>query len=303
VNYNTIIIRYGEIALKAKETRKRFENTLISNLKNALNNENLSFNILKEWGRIYILTTQIDKCINILQKIFGIISISPSFQMSNDFDTLSKVAVDISKKKLDIDKSFAVRVTRVGNHDFTSQDVAIKIGSDIVKATKAKVNLTKPDFELFIEIRNNKAYIFTEKIMGPGGMPMGTQGRVLALINSLESILASWYLMRRGCKITFLFFKKFNINILDTYMKNWQIKSEVFSLKKEDNIYEEINKIADEQKCEAIVTDHSIYKSAKEILSELNQLKKSLKFPILNPLISMEKDEITKKCKEIGLPV
>ena len=303
MNYNLIIIRYGEIALKAKETRKRFENTLISNITNALNNENLSFKIMKDWGRIYISTTQINKCKNILQKIFGIISISPAFQISSNMDTISKAALDISKKKLGVEKSFAIRVTRTGKHNFTSQDVAIKIGSDIVKATKAKVNLTKPDFELFIEIRNDKAFIFTEKIKGPGGMPLGTQGRVLALINSLDSILAAWYLMRRGCKITFVKFKKINKNILNSFLKDWHTKSDILSLKKEDNIAEKVNKIANKQKCEAIVTDHSIYKSGKEVLSELNQLKKTINLPILNPLISMEKDEITKKCKEIGLPV
>lgn len=303
MNYKLIIIRYGEIALKGKETRKRFENTLVSNIKNALNTENLPSKIIKEWGRIYVSTTQINKCKNVLQKIFGIISISPALQTSNEMGSISKLAVDISKEELNKGKSFAIRVTRTGKHKFTSQDVAIKIGNEIVKATKASVNLTKPDFELFIEIRNDKAFLFTEKIRGTGGMPIGTQGRSLALMNSSESILAAWYLMRRGCKITFVNTKEFNKDILNAFMKNWFVKLDIRNGNPENNIYEEINKIAIECKCDAIVTNHTVFDGSKDTLSELIQLKKSVNLPILNPLIAMDKEEIIKKCEEIGLPV
>ena len=81
------------------------------------------------------------------------------------------LAIKISQETLNKEKSFAIRVTRTGNHDFSSQDVAVKIGNAIVKATKATVNLIKPDFELFIEIRNDNSFIFTEKIRGTGGLP------------------------------------------------------------------------------------------------------------------------------------
>ena len=204
MKYDLILIRYGEIALKAKQTRKRFENILVNNIKDALKTKNLQNELKKEWGRIYLYSDQIEKCMDVLQKIFGIYSISPTIQTKSKINEISKIALSISKQKLDSKKSFAIRVYRTGDHDFSSQDVAIKIGSVIVKQTKASVNLTKPDFELFIEVRNDKAYLFIEKIKGFGGMPVGTQGNILAFIDSQNAILASWYLIHRGCKPIFL---------------------------------------------------------------------------------------------------
>jgi len=303
VNYELIIIRYGEIALKGRETRRRFENALVSNIENAFIKEKLSSKIIKEWGRIYVYTAQINKCINILRKIFGITSISPALQTKSDIESISKLAVDISKKVLIKEMSFAIRATRTGKHAFTSQDVAIKIGNEIVKATRASVNLKNPDFELFIEIRNDKAFLFTKKIRCAGGMPYGTQGNVLALINELDSILAAWYLMRRGCKIISVITKEFNKDILNSFLENWFVKSDIYTIDSENNIYEQINRIACERNCDAVVTNHTVFNNSKNMLSEVKQLKKYVNIPILHPLISMNKEEIIKKCKEIGLPV
>jgi len=301
VKYELIIVRYGEIALKGKETRKRFENTLVSNIKNAFSVENLSSKIKKEWGRIYVYTTQINKCVDVLQKIFGIISISPALQTTSDMDSISKLAVDVSKEELNKKKSFAIRATRTGTHKFTSQDVAIKIGDEVVKATKASVDLTNPDFELFIEIRNDKTFLFTEKIRCVGGMPLGTQGNILALIDSSESILAAWYLMRRGCKPIFLKTEVLDEKISKSFIENWYVKSDILEVNKKSNILENINKISNKYDCNAIVTGHNL--NSQETISDIKQLKKDIQLPILTPLIAMNEKEINNKCKEIGLPV
>jgi len=303
VNYELIIVRYGEIALKGKEIRKRFENILVSNIKNAFDTENLTSKITKEWGRIYIYTTQIKKCINVLQKIFGITSISPASQTTSNMNSMSKLAIDISKEELNETKSFAIRATRTGKHKFTSQEVAIKIGTDIRKATKASVNLTKPDFKLFMEIRNDKAFLFTQKIRGVGGMPIGTQGKILALMDSPKSIFAAWYLIRRGCKPIFVNTKEFDRDILKVFMENWFVKSDIHTVNSENNIYEEIKKIANEKNCDAVVTNHTVFDDSKNALSEIRQLKESVNLPILHPLIAMDKEEVIKKCKEIGLSI
>ena len=301
MNYELIIIRYGEIALKGRETRRRFENALVSNINNAFSKEKLSSKIIKEWGRIYVYTAQINECMNILRKIFGITSISPALQAKSDIESISKLAVDISKKEIIKEMSFAIRATRTGKHAFTSQDVAIKIGNEIVKATRASVNLKNPDFELFIEIRNDKAFLFIKKIRCVGGMPFGTQGSILAFINKLDSILAAWYLMRRGCKIVFVITKEFNKDILNSFIENWFVKSSIFIVNSENNLYEQINKIAYERNCDAVVTNHTVFNDSKNMLSEIKQLKKYVDIPILHPLISMNDEEIIKKCKEIGL--
>ena len=304
MEYELIIVRYGEIGLKGKETRRHFENILVRNIKNALNIEQVVHKIIKEWGRIYVYTNRIDKSTPVLQRVFGITSISPAVQTQSDMDSMSNLAVRISKETLTREKSFAIRATRTGEHEFTSQDVAVKIGNDVVEATKASVNLTKPDFELFIEIRNENAYIFTEKIRGTGGLPLGTQGKILALIDNPKSILAAWYLMHRGCKTIFLNTNKSNTDALNSFITDWYADSDISMVDpKEKNFYENLNKIASERNCDAIATGHTICDNSQNGLSDIKLLKKHVKLLILHPLIAMEKDEINKECKEIGIPV
>ena len=303
MKYELILVRYGEIALKGKETRKRFENILVSNIKNAFDQENIINKISKEWGRIYIYTNKIKVSINVLKKIFGIISISPSIETKSDINSISHKAIDISKENLDEKKSFALRVTRTGEQKFTSQDIAVKIGNDIVKATKAGVDLTNPNYELFIEIRNDKAYLFIKKIKGFGGMPVGSQGNILAFIDTPYAILASWYLIHRGCKPIFLSINESNHDVLERFMNHWFIKSLVITCNSRDNLYKQINKTAAKYHCDAIVSGHTLFDNSKNILSNIKQLKRHTNLPVLNPLIAMDNEEINRKCKKIGLSI
>jgi len=298
VKYDLIVVRYGEIALKGKEIRRRFENILINNINNALNFEKIPNKIYKEMGRIFVYTDKIDKSINVLKKIFGIISISPSIKTDSKIESISKLAVKISKENITKTTSFALRVSRTGNHDYSSQDIAIKVGNEIINATNAKVNLTKPNFELFIEIRDKDAYFFVEKIRCTGGMPLNTQGKVLSFVESNNSILAAWYLMRRGCTISFLVFNQLYIEILEKFSKKWYFNLETqFINSKSKNFFEEVNRISNEKNYSAIVTGFKF----DQDFSDIKEIKKQCNLPVLHPIIALEDEEIIKRNKEIGL--
>ena len=291
MKYETIIVRYSEIGLKAKYTRKTFENVLIKNIKNALKLKHILFEIKRQRGRIFIGTKEIDRALPILQNIFGIKSISPALKTNSNMESISKEALNILK--ISEKDSFALRVTREGKHEYTSKDVAIHVGNIVVKATKAKVNLTKPDHTLYIEIRGNDAFLFEEKIECVGGLPLGTQGNVLDLVNSDKSILAAWYLMRRGCDIVF---SNSNEN-LEKFLEKWFANAKILSV--ESNDFKKLNSEAIKHNCSAIVTDISLYE--KDALSDIKQFKDSFDLPVLHPLISMEKKDIDKKMLEIGI--
>lgn len=303
MNYDLILIRYGELSLKSAYVRKQFESTLVRNIKNAFELNMLHCKITTDRGRIYVHTDEISKGLDVLKRIFGITSFSPVLKTTSDIKDISNVAIDLSQKNLSKEKSFALRVTRTGEHDFTSQDVAVEIGSDIVKATKASVNLTNPDFELFIEIRHDKTFLFTEKIRGTGGLPLGTQGKILALIDDgLESILAAWYIMRRGCDILFVHSNEFNTDALHSFTTHWFIDSDITMIDlKSKNYYESLNKLSSEKKCDAIITGYNFNVNYKYDLLKIKKLKKHVKLPIFLPLIAMDEEEIYKKCKELGI--
>jgi thiamine biosynthesis protein ThiI len=302
MDYDLILIRYGELSLKSSYVRKQFKSALVRNIMSAFECSNISCKIKTERGRIYLYTDEISKGFGVLKKVFGITSFSPVVKTTSDIEEMSSLALRFSQKILDKEKSFALRVTRIGEHVFSSQDVAVKLGNVIVDATKAGVDLSNPDFELFIEIRDDNAFFFTEKIRGTGGLPLGTQGKILALVNTPQSLLAAWYLMRRGCDILFL---KTNNQIVDTlhsFITNWYAESDIIECDpKEKNLYETVNKIAYERSCDAFVTGHTIYDTSQDILSDIKQFKKHINLPILHPLIAMDFDEIDKKCMELGI--
>ena len=304
MKYDLILIRYGELALKGEVTRKHFEFTLLANIKNALDRDKIFYELKRERGRFYLYTDKINESIGILKKIFGIYSVSPVIKTQGDIDSISKRAVDISKKLLTKEKSFALRVTRTGNHDFTSQDVAVKVGADICKSTAARVNLTKPDFELFIEIRDKNAFIFTEKIRGAGGLPLGTQGTVLSLVDSPKSLLAAWYLMRRGCKAVFVNTNAKYNKTIRSFARNWYANEDIINVKgRGKDLNKKLNEIVSEKECNAIVTSHSFYDSKSKLLTDTKILKKYTELPILHPLIIMDQKTISEKCKDIGLKI
>jgi thiamine biosynthesis protein ThiI len=303
MNYDIILVRYGELSLKSTYVRNYFESTLIRNIKKALLQENIPHRITKERGRIYLSTTEIPKSCLILSKIFGIVSFSHAVQTTSDIEDMSIVALQLIKNILTKEKSFAIRSTRVGAHTFSSQQVAIQIGNDIVKATQANVDLTHPDVELFIEIRDKKSFLFTEKIKGVGGLPLGTQGKILVLVENPFSLLAAWYLMHRGCNIIIANTMKTNNESLHSFLTNWYADAEIISIdQKIKNFFNQLRTIASEKNCDALVTGYTFEESACS-LAAIAQLKKQSVIPVLTPLIAMTHKELQQLCKIRGIPI
>jgi thiamine biosynthesis protein ThiI len=302
MNYDIILIRYGELSLKSPYVRKVFESTLVSNIKKALQSKKIQCTIKTQRGRIFLYSSRSKAIKTVLPYLFGITSFSPALSTSSNLHHISSLVGNYVKDLINKNKTFAVRVSRTGNHSYTSQDVAVTIGSDIVKQTKAQVNLTDPDIELFIEIRNKEAFVFTEKIPGPGGLPMGTQGTLLALVKHPRSLLAAWYLLRRGCAIVFLIVDNSYAELVDTFCTQWHLdaKSICFDERKKD-LYKTIEHVALKTGASAIVTDHTFSDPKKDILGQLIALKNHLSIPVLHPLIAMEKNHIQDDMNEKGI--
>jgi len=291
VKPNLIIIRYGEIGLKKNITRRYFENTLVKNINFALQKQKIDFVIEQKRARIYVNSDQTEECLEVLTKIFGITSFSPAYKTGIDKRSLENLALKLADNKISKNTSFALKVNRTGSHDFTSQDIAVYLGNAIQTKTKAPVNLSNPDVKLFVEIINKESFFFFEKIQGIGGLPLGTQGRVLAYIDSKSSLLAAWYLMRRGCMPIFLVENKSFSSMVKNFTKKWYCNCYIG----EDNDLN-FNDYSKQKKCDAIVTG---YKS--QDVKKITNLTKKTQIPILHPLIGLSDEEITKKIREVGL--
>ena len=164
---NPILVRYGEIGVKSPVVRKRFEKKLISNIKKLINCK-----ITIDQGRIFLFPEDHDDAIESLKKIFGVVSFSPTLSTETDKKAIKRAVQDYIKELIDkgefnSEQPFAVKCRRVGTHDFSSREMAGFCGAAVIEITNAPVDLSNPEFKLFIEVRDNKTYIFHEKIPGP----------------------------------------------------------------------------------------------------------------------------------------
>ena len=200
----TVLVRYCEIGLKSTPVRRKFETNLRDNILMMLASDHVE--ALIEYGdaRLYLQSDDMDACVRSLTKVFGIASISVAEVCTSAMDDVCRSAAEYSRSVIGEGESFIVRARRQGSHTYTSMELAAEAGSAILDANADKgirVDLHNPDKEIFIEVRNNKAYIFDRYITCPGGLPMGSQGKVVAEIDGDRSVVSAWTMMRRGCRV------------------------------------------------------------------------------------------------------
>ena len=201
-----ILVRYGEIALKSEYVRRSFLDRLVDNIQDHLLHEGLECGVERERGRIFLYPQDEDSCVQLLRRVFGIVSFSPAVETSSKMGEICDTAADVARRVLKEGMSFAVKSRRTGTHPYTSHDVAVEVGDAVRNAVPGlKVDLKNPDKEIYVEVRGKRGYIFTEKIPGPGGLPIGTQGRVVALVEDKRGAVAAWLMMKRGCRCVVAF--------------------------------------------------------------------------------------------------
>lgn len=200
-----LLVRYAEIGLKSTPVRKRFESTLKDNMLNMLMEDGVEALVTNKGARFYIEATDIDAAVRSARKVFGIASISIAEECSSKMEDMCRTGAEYSLSRLSEGQSFAVKARREGTQGYTSLDMGREIGSAIFLANEdkgVKVDLTDPDVVFFVEARDNRAFIFQDYIRCHAGLPVGTQGKVIADIDGSErSIVSAWLMMKRGCRV------------------------------------------------------------------------------------------------------
>ncbi len=186
-----ILVRYSELFLKSESVRRRWEKILVSNIRAGLDAE-----IVSKRHRIFVHAS-LEEAQPVLEKVFGVYSFSEVAECSNDLDDIKQAALMLLGPG-----SFAVRTNRADkSYPMTSQDVSREVGAFLVEKKAQKVKLKEPDSEVFIELFDGKAFLFNKKLPGPGGLPLGTGGKLLLLNDSDDAVLAGWLMMKRGCTL------------------------------------------------------------------------------------------------------
>lgn len=320
----------GEISTKSPHTRRRFQRRLRSNLKTALEREGLASRIADRRDRIDIHGVPASAAA-VLARVFGVQSVRAAHALEwTSLDDIveagtTQFAGDVK------DRRFAVRPRRVGNGltPEVSTEVARRLGSALVEAG-GRVDLDRPEVAVHVEIRREDAVVFGNPLPGPGGLPLGTEGRALTLISGgFDSVVAAWHLLRRGLDMDFVLFdlagpeqvagvqrvltelerywlagSRARLFVVDfrpvvaelranTRGEYWQVMIKRLMLRA-------AHRLARRTRAGALITGEALGQVSSQTLANLGAIGACAELPILRPLVGMNKQDILERARAIG---
>ncbi|MDG6244989.1 MAG: tRNA 4-thiouridine(8) synthase ThiI [Methanolobus sp.] len=334
---NVIIVRYGELALKSTGVRNWYEKTLVNNISAMLEHRDVPYSrIAREWGRVFIESDDV-RAAKAAADVFGVVSTSFAQVTDASIESAGELCARLADGLISEGQSFAIRARRTGNHSFSSRDVGMKCGDAVWTMLESKgitpsVDLTAPDKEIFVEMRQTKAYVFTETIEGVGGLPLGTQGKMISLVSGgIDSPVATWLMMKRGVEVISVYCNNSPYNddrahkrttdcmkVLQDWCPGHPLKFYevphgrslgVFIDKCSKNktcllckrtMYRIAERIMKKEGASGIITGSSLGQVASQTTSNMYAELYGLCIPLYHPLIGLDKNEIIDIAKKIG---
>lgn len=332
MQYDHLLVRYGELTLKGTN-RKMFVNQLKDNVKRALIPLS-GYHVKGKRDRMYIELSpeaDINEIIQRLSKVYGIKSISPvikidkneekinqsAIQLSHDFEKGSTFKVDVKR----VDKSF-----RLDTYELQRQ-----VGGAILKENNnITVNVKNPDYEIKIEVRMDAIYIYEKVIAGAGGLPVGTGGKTLLMLSGgIDSPVAGIEVVKRGVTVEAIHFhsppftsEKAKDKVIElTRILAERVGPIKLHLVPFTEIQKQINKVVHPRytmtstrrmmmrisdkvvhqiNANAIVNGENLGQVASQTLKSMYAINHVTATPVLRPLLTLDKEDIIKKAKELG---
>jgi len=330
----TVLVAYGEISLKSPPVRRRLERILARQIASMLRRRGLGeHRVYGGYGRLYVEDAGREEA-EAVAEVFGVVSAMPAYKTSAELESIIDLAVKVAEERIGDGDSFAVRPKVVGEHPYTSSDVAIKVGDAVLQRLSHRgvhVDLDNPTVTLYIEVRDRDAYIYTEVIEGFGGLPYGTQGRLVSLLSGgIDSPVAMWMMMKRGVEVYPLFIDQRPyvgedyveraidaFRVLSRYIPE---DSELYAapfgevmkrimespiprlrcLLCKRSMYRVASAFAEAIEARGLITGESLGQVASQTLDNLYILDEASSLPVLRPLIGLDKVEIEHLAMRIG---
>lgn len=332
--FKAFLIKYAEIGVKGKN-RYLFEDALVQQIKYALKRCDGEFKVYKTQGRIYIDALSeydFEETVGNLKTVFGISGICPVVYVEDEgFEKLCQdVIYYLDQMYPDKNRTFKVAARRARkNYPLNSMEINEELGGVILDAyPQMKVDVHKPDFFLNIEIRE-RIYIYSEIIPGPGGMPVGTNGKAMLLLSGgIDSPVAGYMIAKRGVKIDAVYFHAppytsdrakqkvvdlarivsgyagpiylhvINFTEIQLYIYE-KCPHEELTIIMRRYMMRIAERIAQETGCLGLITGESIGQVASQTMQSLAATNEVCSLPVYRPLIGMDKQEIVEISERI----
>jgi tRNA uracil 4-sulfurtransferase len=325
-----LIARYHEIALKGRN-RPFFVERLAENLRRALSDlPGVTVQPLASRISVQVPDEAPWEIVRArVERVFGVANFSRAREVPADLETLKKsTADDLRGARF---SSFRV-TTRRSDKGFplNSGQIDREVGAAVHAATGVRVDLEEPDLTLWIEVLHDRILYSFDKHPGPGGFPVGSSGRVLALLSGgIDSPVAAWRMMKRGCRAVLAHFHAFPLQDRSTIDKarelariltRWQLRTRLLLIPFGPAqqavvaacpaplrvvIYRRLmmriaEALARRHRARALVTGESLGQVASQTLDNIAVIGEATRAPVLRPLVGMDKEEIIDQARRIG---
>lgn len=324
-----ILIRLAaELTIKSSRTRASFLRRLGRNIHAALNAAEIPHKLQSRWGRMYV-RADATTAVPVLARVFGISSISAvDKRVPADVDAIVSAATELYRDAVK-GQRFAVRTRRIGKHAFASKDVEIKLGSALLPYSNG-VDLSNPDITVHVEIREDHADIFSDRVRGAGGLPLGVEGRAVSLLSGgYDSAVSSWLMLKRGIALDYVFcnlggdaYERAVLQVAKVLTDEWsygmhprlhvidfsepvrdlreKVREGYWQLILKRLMYRAASAVAQQTGSLAIITGEAVGQVSSQTLTNLNVLEPAASFPLFRPLLGFDKDEIIARARMIG---
>ena len=335
MEYQSFLIKYAEIGIKGKN-RYLFEDALIKQINQALKKTEGGFLVSKESGRIYAQASKpfdYDEAVEALKKVFGIAAICPMVQVEDQGYEDLKEKVKQYVDEVYPDKRFTFKVAaRRANKQYPvgSEQMNRDLGELILEAfPETRVDVHNPDVLLRVEVRH-KINIFSEIIPGPGGMPVGTNGKAMLLLTGgIDSPVAGYMIAKRGVRIEAVYFHAppytsdrakqkvvdlakivaqyagpiplhiVNFTDIQLYIYD-QCPHEELTIIMRRYMMRIAERLAEQSGCHGLITGESIGQVASQTMQSLAATDDACGMPVFRPVIGFDKQEIVDVAEKIG---
>jgi thiamine biosynthesis protein ThiI len=323
----TLVRLSAELSTKGRATRKRFTKKLVENIRAALRDTSTRAHVDDQWNRLFVHTAAAP-ALDALARIPGISSFSVvEAQCPAELDEIVRVGKEIFAEWVK-GRTFAVRARRTGRHAFSSQDVQVALGAALNAG--AKVDLTNPDVEVEVEVREQVAYLFGGRTPGLGGLPLGVEGRAVCLLSGgFDSAIAAWLMLKRGVALDYVFcnlagdaYERSVVMVAKILADQWShgtrprlhvidfnppvdalrasAQPRYWQLVLKRLMYRAAGDVAAETGAVAIITGESIGQVSSQTLTNLAALEGTVEIPVLRPLLGFDKMDIVDLARRIG---
>jgi len=339
VGFDSVVVRFsGEIWIKGAWTRRFYVGRLLRNIKRVLKFYGLEVKgVSRIDGRLFFKTDKAEEVVHRLSRVFGVSSVSPVLETTSRLEDIVDKMVFLAGKRLCKGSSFAVKCRRVGVHPYGSKNVCEVVGQRILDKfgdkLSVRVDLKTPDVRFGVEVRDERAFVYSDVVAGVGGMPLGTQPRLVGLLSGgFDSAVACWLVMKRGAPVVTVYFDNCPFTDERATERATEVAKTLFgwaigfprrmfivsfgeTLKAfveeaprrltcvlcKRMMYRVAERIAEQIGVEGIVTGEAIGEQASQTLHNLRVLDEAVqKYPVYRPLLGFDKAETEALARKIG---